>query len=74
LFNNSLFHKIIAKIHIDIRDTVSPEMALECVKQVVKMGKISGGCTMYCYATELETSECNILVWTNPIGKQIVLK
>lgn len=58
-----------AKIHIDIRDGISPEMALECVKQVVKMGKISGGCTMYCYATELETSEGNILVWTNPHRK-----
>ena len=28
---------------IDIRDEIPPEIALECVKQVVKEGKVSTG-------------------------------
>lgn len=58
-----------SKIHIDIRDDISPDLALECVKQVVKMGRISDGGKVYCYATTMETSEGDILVWTNQYRK-----
>ena len=58
-----------SKIHIDIRDDISPDLALECVKQVVRMGRVSNGGKMYSYASTLDTSEGEILVWTIPYRK-----
>jgi hypothetical protein len=37
------------KIHIDIRDDIKPEIALERVKQVIKGGRVSKNNTMYCF-------------------------
>jgi len=39
------------KIHIDIRDDIPPEVALDKVTQVVKGGRISKYNTLYCYLT-----------------------
>lgn len=39
------------KIHLDIRDNIPPNIAVECVKQVVKEGRISSQGKMYAYAT-----------------------
>ena len=42
------------KIHIDIRNDISPTIALECVKQVIIQGKVSASGKSYCYATTFE--------------------
>ena len=56
-----------AKIEIDIRDNISPTIALECVKQVVANGKISQGekgKMYYCWATTFDTSDGEIVAQT----------
>ena len=45
------------KIHLDIRNDISPTIALECVKQVIIQGKVSASGKSYCYATTFDTSE-----------------
>ncbi len=50
------------KIHIDIRNDISPTVALECVKQVIVRGKISNDGKSYCYATTFDTNEGEIWV------------
>lgn len=58
------------KIHLDIRSNISPSLALECVKQVIKQGKISANGKSYCYATTLfDTNEGKICVVTRPYRK-----
>ena len=57
------------KIHLDIRNGISPELALECVKQVIAQGKISNNGKMYCYATTFKTNEGEIWVATKPYRK-----
>lgn len=52
------------KMHLDIEDGISPEIALECVKQVVNMGRISKDDTMYCYATTFDTKNGELVVLT----------
>ena len=52
------------RIHIDIEDGITPTVALECVKQVVNMGRISKDDTMYCYATTFDTSQGELVVLT----------
>ena len=52
------------RIHLDIRHDISPTIALECVKQVIEQGKVSGGGKSYCYATTFDTSEGE--VWVHP--------
>ena len=42
------------KIHLDIRNDISPTIALECVKQVIMQGKISASGKSYCYATTFD--------------------
>lgn len=41
------------KIHIDIRDDIPATVALRCVEDVVKEGRVSANGTMFCYATVL---------------------
>lgn len=57
------------KIHLDIRNDISPEIALECVKQVIAQGKISNNGKMYCYATTFSTNEGEIWIATRPYRK-----
>lgn len=60
------------KIQIDIRDNVSPTIALEAVRQVVSQGKISegeNGKNYYCWATSFETNEGDIVVSTRQYRK-----
>lgn len=45
------------KIHLDIRNDISPTIALECVKQVIIQGKVSANGESYCYATAFDTNE-----------------
>lgn len=52
------------RIHIDIRNGISPTIALECVKKVIERGKVSGGGKSYCYATTFDTNEGEI--WVHP--------
>lgn len=57
------------RIHLDIRDDISPTMALEAVKQVVAHGRVSNNGKMYCYATLFDTSEGKIVVSTREYRK-----
>lgn len=63
------------KIHIDIRDNINEETALNRVMQVIKLGRISKDNTMYCYMTafndginvstnDYRKSDC-FIVWKN---------
>lgn len=57
---------------IDIRDEIPPEIALECVKQVVSEGKISvgeKGKKHYCWVTSFNTSIGKIMVVTRQYRK-----
>ena len=57
---------------IDIRDEIPPEIALECVKQVVSEGKISvgeKGKKYYCWVTSFNTSIGKIVVVTRQYRK-----
>ena len=44
------------RIHLDIRNDIPPTIALECVKQVIKGGRISNGGKSYCYVTTFDTN------------------
>lgn len=57
------------KIHLDIRDDVSPTIALECVKQVIRQGKISANNKSYSYATTFVTIEGDVCVAVRPYRK-----
>lgn len=57
------------KIHIDIRYDISPTIALECVRQVIKQGKLSANGKSYCYATAFGTNEGEVLVAVRPYRK-----
>lgn len=55
------------KVEIDIRDDIKPDIALECVKQVVASGKISRdgkGKLYYCWITTFGTPLGKIIVFT----------
>lgn len=52
------------RISIDIRHDIPESIALECVKQVIATGKVSGNGTSYCYATTFDTSVGE--VWVHP--------
>lgn len=54
------------KIHIDIRDYISPTLALECVKQVIKQSRISTNSKSHGYATTFGTSEGEVWVAVRP--------
>ena len=61
-----------AKIEIDIRDDISPSIALMCVKQVVANGKISKGENdkkYYCWLTTFNTSDGEVAVVTRQYRK-----
>lgn len=61
-----------AKIHIEIRDDISPSIAVECVNQVIIEGKVSHdtkGKAYYCWATRFATSEGNLVVSVRPYRK-----
>lgn len=60
------------KIQIDIRDCISPEMAVEAVRQVIAHGKISQGekgKMYYSWATSFETNIGDIIVYTRQYRK-----
>jgi len=57
------------KIHLDIRNGISPAIALECVKQVVREGRISNNGKMYAYATTFDTNEGEVWVASRPYRK-----
>lgn len=57
------------KIHIDIRNNISPTIALECVRQVIAQGKISADGKSYCYATTFDTDEGEVWVAIRPYRK-----
>ena len=57
------------KIHIDIRHDISPSLALECIKQVIEEGKVSGNGESYCYATIFDTADGEIWVHPRPYRK-----
>lgn len=52
------------KIHLDIRDDISPTVALWCVLEVVKDGRVSDNGKSYCYATQFCTYVGRICVVT----------
>lgn len=58
-----------ARIHIDIRDDVDPVVALECVRSVVAMGRVSKNGTMYCYGTSFMTEDGLVWVYTRDYRK-----
>lgn len=61
-----------SKIYIDIRGNISPNVALEAVRQVVANGKVSTGekgKKYYCWATEFETPEGDVIVYTRQYRK-----
>jgi hypothetical protein len=43
-----------SKIHIDIRDGIPQELAVEKVLKVIKQGRISKDDTIYCHLTVFE--------------------
>jgi len=57
------------KIHLNIRDNISPTLALECVKQAIGRGKIPADCKSYCCAVVFDTDEGKIWVATRPYRK-----
>lgn len=60
------------KIEIDIRDGISPEIALEAVRQVVSEGKVSqgeNGKMYYSWATTFTINLDKIMVWTRQYRK-----
>lgn len=57
------------RIHLDIRDDITPSLALECVKRVIERGKISNNGKSYCYATTFDTDEGEIWVHPRPYRK-----
>lgn len=53
------------KIHIEVRNDIPYPVALEAVKQVVKMGRVSKGehgKEYYCWATSFKTDLGEIIV------------
>jgi hypothetical protein len=61
-----------AKIEIDIRDDISPSIALLCVSEVVAEGKISEGergKKYYCWASGFKTLDGDIVVYTRQYRK-----
>lgn len=60
------------KVEIDIRDDIKPELALECVKQVIRGGKISegeNGKMYYCWVTIFDTFLGDLVVCTRQYRK-----
>lgn len=57
------------KIHLDIRNDISPTIALECVRQVIAQGKISNDGKSYSYATTFDTNEGEVWVHPRPYRK-----
>ena len=53
-----------SKFIIHIEDGVDEVTALECVKQVVSLGRISNDDKQYCYVTTLVTQYGEVLVAT----------
>lgn len=57
------------KIHLDIRDDIPHAVALWCVLEVVKDGRVSDGGKSYCYATNFHTSDGMVWVVTRQYRK-----
>ena len=63
---------IMSKIEIDIRDNISPSVALKYIEQVVADGKVSEGernKKYYCWVTRFSTSKETIIVATQQYRK-----
>ena len=58
-----------AKIHIDIRDDIATEVALECVKMVIENGRISNKGKQYCYLTSFNVGDDEVMVNTRDYRK-----
>ena len=61
-----------AKIQIEIRDDINPSIAVQCVKQVIDMGRISHdskGGEHYCWATRFASTKGNLVVSVRPYTK-----
>lgn len=57
------------KIHLDIRDDIPHAVALWCVLEVVKDGRVSDNGKSYCYSTQFCTSVGRIWVVTRQYRK-----
>lgn len=60
------------KIHIDIRDDISPTLAIECVRHTIANGRVSQGergKMYYCWAMSFETNEGEVWVSTRQYRK-----
>lgn len=57
------------RITLDIRDNINPIIALECVKEVIKIGRVSNNGKMYSYATTFITKYGEIGVYTREYRK-----
>ena len=57
------------KIHLDIRDDIPLAVALQCVLEVVKGGRVSDDGESYCYATHFNTSAGWVWVITRTYRK-----
>ena len=57
------------RITIDIKNELSPSIALECVKRVINQGRVSGNGKYFCYATLFDTADGEVCVVTNPNRK-----
>ena len=55
------------KIHIEVEDDISPVLVMECVKQVIRDGRVSegeNGKKYYCWATSFNTPIGEVMVFT----------
>ncbi|SFG56122.1 hypothetical protein SAMN05216383_12047 [Prevotella sp. KH2C16] len=54
---------------IDIRNDIPHEIAITCLLEVIKMGRISNNNTLYCYDTRFHTSCGTVVVATREYRK-----
>lgn len=60
------------RVEIDIRDDIKPEIALECVEQVIRGKRVSmgeNGKMYYCWATTFDTPLGELVVHTRQYRK-----
>ena len=61
-----------ARVELDIRDDINPLTALECVRKVIAVGKISQGekgKMYYCWGTSFLTEDGEVWVYTRQYRK-----
>ena len=57
------------RIEIQIEDDVSPTVALKCLQDVIKEGRISYNGKLYCFVSIIPTKEGKVLVQTRQYRK-----